>query len=631
VSPLLVPHEGTLEESVRAALREVEIPQLVVVEESPDWRGELIFQAADPQSFYTRYRDWMSRYMVLNQLFNLGSFLDLIRQDGYRPVLSPSTAHILGNFNRWSTPLDIDGFTCPSRDDNPGELFPFQTFAINRALERAHQDKSTDRLFFFNLGTGTGKSICATAGAQELFNRDMIDLVCAFTLSASKINLATDAVASFARTTQLRAVVNDGGKRQRTAVYQQQVNRYPQYPHVFVMNYEKCWADFDELMALVKGRRVLWVFDESSKCVKATTPMTKMRKHLNQLVRASIPTVWPMSASVVDASPLRYRDVYNLSGIVDKNNPLGTRRDFQNRYARSFYGSQDLEWSRARLQEVRHRVAPMTQTARKTDPGVREQFKGMQTELILIQMSDPDRELYDLVVEDARREKERCGDEANLMSHYRLMRYICNTPESLTATQDALGMRLATEHPKLVTASHCAKMTMFLDQLEEIAGQEDKVVAFSHFTKLGMLLLAPHVKARGISHVLHYGVGQSTQESQEAQRKFKTDPKVTLFLSSDAGSHGLNLPEARFVINYEVPYSYDVLMQRSERINRADSKLDGMTSYCYVTEHTVEERIWEENNRRRKIAAAVQGTVETLDYGPPKSEEQAVDYLIFGK
>jgi len=151
-----------------------------------------------------------------------------------------------------------------------------------------------------------------------------------------------------------------------------------------------------------------------------------------------------------------------------------------------------------------------------------------------------------------------------------------------------------------------------------------------------MLLLAPHLDKRGINYVLHYGVGQSAKARQLAQEQFKTNPAVTLFLSSDAGSHGLNLPEARYVINYDVPRSYDLLMQRSERINRADSKLDGMTSYCYVTTFPegdeapcVEQEIWAENERRRLIAAATMGTVESRDYGTPRTEEQAA-LSIFG-
>lgn len=617
-----------LEDAVKKTVREVGLPKLVVVERSPDWPGELIFQAANAQGFYETYGDWISRYMVLNQLFSLKNFYDLITSDGHGVVFHPNTAQVLERFESWDEPIAVDGFSCPGGKD----LYPFQQFTLRRALERSTARNPAGRFFFCNWCTGSGKSLFAQAGAQELFNRDQIDLVIAFTEMGSKLNLAFDALASFTNTTTLTTIVNDGTKLKRIRGYQQPAQ-------VIVANYEKAKHDEEELLELVRGRRVLWVLDEASKVIKASGRRTYTRQSLTRLIRKSHAIVWPMDASVVDYSPQRYRDVYNLSGARDADNPLGTAREFQTRYAgwstltaASFEG----EWNRGRLQEIRHRVADRTQAVRKTDPDVRPYFKGMRPEVVPIHMSEQDRRLYDMVLADARgvvaaaRNSPEDGPP-QILGHYRLLRYICNTPEALTVTRDELGMELAAEHPDLITSKHCAKLEFFLDQVEQIASQGDKVLAFSHFTRVGMLLLTPHVAARGIRHVVYYGVGMKAKERQEALLRFKRDPAVTLFLASDAAKRGLNLPEARYVINYEVPYSYDTLMQRSERINRADSELEGMTSYIYITKDTVEERIWEENERRRLISQATQGTVETLNYGVPRSEESNLEYLIFGK
>jgi hypothetical protein len=627
-TPYLIAHD--LETTAMRVVKESGLASLVVVEQSPDWPGELIFQPANAQGFYDHYGDWTSRYLVLNQLFALEQFHRLITADGLRPIFHPNTLPILDKFDRWAQPLKVEGFSCPG----DGELYPFQDFTLNRALERANNKTPADRLFFCNWTTGSGKSLFAMAGAQELFNRDQIDLVMAFTLMGSKLNLATDAVASFANTTELVPFVNDGSKAQR-------IRGYGRDFQVLVSNYEKCWVDHDEIRELTKGRRVLWIFDEASKVLKAHGERTRTRKALQKLVRGSTATVWPMSASVVDASPLRYRDVYNLSGTADDRNPLGTKMEFQARYSRFGQwgaGSDTDEWNRARLHEIRHRVADRTQAVRKTDPGVREYFKGMQSVIVPIHMSPQDRGLYEMIRTDAREliDATPAGESPGLqiMGHYRMLRYVCNTPEALTVSSDEFAARLREEVPDSLTSAHCAKLEQFLDQVCEIRDQGDKVVAFMHFTNLGLLLLPPHLDKRGINYVLHYGVGQTAQARQIAQQQFKTNPDVTLFLSSDAGSHGLNLPEARYVINYDVPRSYDLLMQRSERINRADSKLDGMTSYCYVTtfaepEVCVEQEIWEENERRRLIAAATMGTVESRDYGTPRTEEQAA-LSIFG-
>lgn len=606
--------------------------KLVVVEASPEFGGiNLLFQTLDDQAFLARWREWISRYMCTNELFMLRELVRELETAGHQVLFTPSTEPILNSFAHWDVPLEVDGFTCPG----DGDLYPFQTFTLNRALERASAPEPENRLFFAGWCAGAGKSLFACAGAQELFNRDQIDLVLCFTLMSMKHNFAHAAKASFEKTTQLKTVVPEGAKGQRRRAYAAGAE-------VFVLNYEKAWADHDELKALTEGKRVLWVLDECQKVVTSETAAsrkTKTRKHLDNLVRGSHATVWPMSASVVGANPLRYRDVFNLAG-TDRGNPLGTAQDFEGHYSveiKKFFPSRWADpvtyytWSLARLHEVRHRVSDRTQSARKTDPGVREFFKGNKLEPVPIQMAPEVRKLYDAVIGEAMAFKQLSPDES-LMGHYLLLRYVCNTPLALGVTTSEAGRAIADKYPKLITNAHNAKLEFFLDQVETIADAGEKVIAFTHWTNLGLHLLAPEVKKRGIKHVLHWGVGQTPAEKQEAQRRFKEDDEITLFLSSDAGAAGLSLPEAKYNISYECPYAYDLLMQRSERNNRADSEFD-TTTYVYITENTVEERIWEINEDRRKLAAATLGTTETLNYGGrlDRSEEANAAYLIFGK
>lgn len=609
------------------ALANCDPDKLVVVEESPEFPGNLVFQTTDDVLFLSIWREWISRYMCLNELFMLRSFITELDTAGYQVCFLSSTKAILEAYQRWEQPLTIEGFTCPGE----GDLYPFQTFTLNRAMERVTLLSPQNRLLFAGWCAGAGKSLFACAGAQELYNRDQIDLVLCFTLMPMKYNFAHAAKASFARTTRLTSIVSEGTKKAREKAYAGEYD-------VYVLNYEKTWADYDSLKELTQGKRVLWIFDEAQKVVTGDINprnKTKTRKHLDVLVRGSEAVVWPMSASVVGANPLRYRDVYNLAG-TDRHNPLGETTEFEERYATEVKLWSPSKWSDpvryytwniGKLHEVRHRVVGRTQSARKTDPGVREYFKGNRLELVPIQMSKDTRKLYEAIKADALVQR----SQGSLVEHYRLLRYVCNTPLALGVTNSPLGQKIAAEHPKLITNTHNEKLNYFLDQIESIAEAEEKVIAFTKWTNLGLHLIAPEVEKRGIRHVLHWGTGQSDADSQEAQRQFKEDPAITLFLSSDAGAEGLNLPEAQSNISYECPYAYDKLMQRSERNNRADSTHDTVT-YVYITEDTVEERIWEINEERRKLAAATLGTTETLDYGGrlARSEEANADYLIFG-
>ena len=209
---------------------------------------------------------------------------------------------------------------------------------------------------------------------------------------------------------------------------------------VYALNYEKARVDYEALAELTAGKRVLFICDEAHKLLTDANPNT-FRKCFDKLVDGCTDTIWPMSASVVSSNPLRYRDVFNLPGKPTLN-PLGTKADFVSRYAsevRTFdmptkYGSYFpvtfYEWSTANLHEVRHRVADRAQSVRKTDPSIRDLFKGLQTVVLPVQLSKEDRKLYQAVVDKARPVKEAGG---NLMPFYRLLRYVCNNPASLCA------------------------------------------------------------------------------------------------------------------------------------------------------------------------------------------------------
>ena len=864
-----------LRDALSDLIEQVPMERIVVAEEHPEFRGELCFQVADsPQKFYSQYRDWMSRFLILNDISVLRSFAALLADDGYTLVFGPSAAPVLAAVTRWEQPLDVEGFTCPGG----GHLHPYQTFGLNRALERADSTTAADRLMFANWAAGSGKSLFACAGAQEMVNRGMTDLVIATTLSPLKINLAR----FFTRTTRLDTAVIEGTPAKRRVGYQQS-------HQVLVMNYDRFRVDQEPLAELTEGKRVLWIFDEAQQ-ILTDESKTKARKAIDSLIAGTDPTIWALSASVVKASPHRFRDTFNLPG--GRNNPLGTKADFESRYVachavgsrvltaqlewtsieklsvgdelvtfdegadlperhrhfstgrvvaldrrladlvevntsigttrvtpehpflvngtargrakwilardlkpgqrilsiptwttdesreggylagqydgegcltfhqwsgideyesfspklnwtqrqgpdvaymegllssrgfgtttvedvrtnvmrmnlmggwveharllgsirprrmlrnpklskvwegkslracgraivksvtqlplgeivametssqtyiadgllghnskRTFlvptkYGRSiqltNLEWDHHALHEVRHRVGDRTQSVRKTDPALAGVFKGMSSLITPIQLSDEDRRLYTMVKDQARHALE--NDEGGLAQYAQLLRHICNNPEALHRTDIPLGGQLAAQYPKLATSAHCAKLEVLVAQLEGIRDEGDKAVVFTSWVNTSLLLISKELTKRKINHVIHHG-GQDRPVAQAAQDEFKRNPEVTVFLSSDAGAFGLNLPEARYVISYEPTFSWDTMMQRSERINRADSWLDGLTAYTYVTDDSIEERIAAVCDERRQLASVTLGTMETLN---TTHNENNPAWLIFG-
>lgn len=600
-------------------------PTVVGVEEHPQYKGNVVFQPHHSirQQFYQDNQDWLSRHLTLNDAFLLGPFIEYLEDNGHTLIFMPSCEKILADYARWTQPLDIAGFTCPGERG----LFAYQTFGLRRALERATAPSAAERLFFVNWAAGGGKSLFACAGAQELVNRALVDIVLAVTTSPLKINLAR----FFETTTELNPFIVEGTPTKRA-------EKYAAIPSdgrsVLVLNYDRFRVDLAHLKQLTEGRHVLFICDEVQK-ILTDGNRTQARKAFNTVVDGCTPTIWPMSASVVRASPLRYRDIFGLDGSA-RDNPLGTRADFERRYvlSRNYlrvptkYGGhfevEKINWNNQALHEIRHRVSDRTHAIRKTDPAIREMFKGMVSQITPVQMSREDGRLYDMVLERA--EKAKKNDEGGLAQYAQLLRHICNNPLALRRTEVEFGRVLCEQHPKLITAKNCAKIAMLADQLEATRDAGDKVVVFTEWVHTSLELIAAELHRRDISFVAHHG-GMPRNIAQLAQDEFRKRDGITVFLSSDAGAYGLNLPEARSVISYEPTFSWDILMQRSERINRADSTLDGLTSYTMVTDDTIEQRIAQVCEERRQLAANTLGTDETIN---TEETSESTEWLIFG-
>jgi len=78
-----------------------------------------------------------------------------------------------------------------------------------------------------------------------------------------------------------------------------------------------------------------------------------------------------------------------------------------------------------------------------------------------------------------------------------------------------------------------------------------------------------------------------------------------LFLSSDAGGTGLDLPNANYLINYDLPWSAGKMDQRNARIIRLSTEFESVTLINMMMRGSIEERQYEMLERKRSIASAV--------------------------
>jgi superfamily II DNA/RNA helicase len=119
-------------------------------------------------------------------------------------------------------------------------------------------------------------------------------------------------------------------------------------------------------------------------------------------------------------------------------------------------------------------------------------------------------------------------------------------------------------------------------------GDSEKVVIFSQWERMTRLI-AQELTKRGIGFAnLHGGV--PSRQRADLIKNFWDDPDCRVFLSTDAGSTGLNLQSAATIINLDLPWNPAVLEQRIARIYRLGQQRN-VQVINLVSAGTIEEQM----------------------------------------
>ena len=86
--------------------------------------------------------------------------------------------------------------------------------------------------------------------------------------------------------------------------------------------------------------------------------------------------------------------------------------------------------------------------------------------------------------------------------------------------------------------------------------------------------------------------------------RFREDPECRVFLSTDAGSTGLNLQHASTLVNMDLPWNPAVLEQRIARIHRMGQK-NPVQIVNYVSKGTIEEGMLSVLSFKRSLSAGI--------------------------
>ncbi|PYJ05128.1 MAG: serine/threonine protein phosphatase, partial [Verrucomicrobia bacterium] len=176
-------------------------------------------------------------------------------------------------------------------------------------------------------------------------------------------------------------------------------------------------------------------------------------------------------------------------------------------------------------------------------------------------------------------------------------------------------------HPKLVGSDALSGKTETLfELLDSLIAEGQKVLLFSQFVQMLQLLEAECLQ-RGIPTHLLTG---RTKDRQQVVQSFGINPDPGVFLLSlRAAGTGLNLTSASYVVLYDPWWNPAVEAQAIDRSHRI-GQTQTVNAYRLISPGTVEEKIWELQQRKAQTIADVLG-----EEGFARSLSKAdLDYLF---
>lgn len=483
-----------------------------------------------------------------------------------------------------------------------GTLKPYQVEAVDKMVER--------KRMLVAYAMGTGKTVMTIAALERLEPSTTL-VVC---LSSLKYQWKKE-IAKF--TDGKSVLVIDGSKKERQEQYAQ-ANAH----NYIIVNYEQIVNDWDN----IKDLKIDAIVCDEATAIKGFR--AKRAKKVKDLAK-SIPVRFALTGTPIENG--RPEEIYSIMQFVDPQ-VLGRFDLFDQAFiVRNHFGGVQ----RYRNLPIFHEKMKSA-SVRKTqsDPDVAPYLPdSIEREPLLVRFDAKSSALYKRIANDLYVElleaQALLGSTFSLAAHYgqehkpgspedelrgkimskiTALRMLCDSPHLLLESaakfeQQKGGSEYAYE---LVKNGHVevnpktpkleALVSYVEDHLETDA--EAKVVIFTSY--LGML---PLIQNR-LGGVVFSGE-MNAKEKEAAKEKFLSDPLCRVFISSDAGGYGVDLPNANLLVNYDLPWSAGLAVQRNARIKRASSQWPTITIQDILMRNSIEERQHAMLQQKNAIADAI--------------------------
>lgn len=482
-----------------------------------------------------------------------------------------------------------------------GTLYPFQQEAMERMTERGQM--------LLAMVMGAGKTPTTLAAVEKLLDEDEISRVCVVVPSSLKFQWLRE----IKKFTTSKAIVIDGTPAQRVKLWRLSIGC--QY---VIVNPESLIKDVEHWEAL---RFNAMVIDEATIIKSFTAKRSKLLKKLG----AKCHYRFALTGQPIENRP---EELFSIMQFVDSS-VLGKFDVFDRTFiVRDHFGKPMRYRNLYKLHESMSEAM-----VRKTRKDIADQLPKVITQVIPVEFDKAGAVTYDFIANDLLEEIQKAisqhGRSFDLWSHYHggagneaqgqimsrltVLRMLCDNPQlvvdSALAYMDDKTNEGSQYAARLYTTGgipesyKTPKLDAVVDYIKDVLNEDpsNKVVLFSFFKK--NLKLIQEATKNVTGSVLFMG-GMGAEERDAAKQRFSEEPSVRLFLSSDAGGYGVDLPQANYLISYDLPWSAGKLDQREARIIRLSSVHPHVTVTSFVMKGSIEERQYEMLQQKRGINEA---------------------------
>jgi hypothetical protein len=301
-------------------------------------------------------------------------------------------------------------------------------------------------------------------------------------------------------------------------------------------------------------------------------------------------------ALVLSGTPLENRldELYSVVQFIDDRR-LGPGFRFFNKHRVIDEKGKVLGYKN--LSELRAALAPIL--LRRTRESVKLELPPRTTEIVRIPPTDEQLELH--------------RTNMHIVATITSKKFISEM-DLLRLQKALLFCRMAADSTFLVNKEepgYSTKLEHLGDLFDELFAEEGrKVILFSEWTTM-LNLIEKQLHQRRLAFVrLDGSVPQ--KKRQELVHQFQTDPDCKLFITTNAGSTGLNLQAANTIINVDLPWNPAILEQRIARAHRM-GQTQPVQVYVLVTEGTIEENLLKTLAAKRDLALAALDAESEVD------------------